>query len=69
MAETVRAIPVYADTSVFGGVFDDEYARASEAFFASVRRGRFHLVTSAVVEDELTDAPEQVRACFEGMLA
>lgn len=27
-----RAIRVYADTSVFGGVYDDEYAKASRLF-------------------------------------
>jgi len=55
-------IRVYADTSVFGGVFDEEFARPSQAFFESVRRGRFQLVISAVVRDELAEAPENVRA-------
>jgi hypothetical protein len=64
----MRPPRVYADTSVFGGVFDDEFARGSEALFASVRAGKAYLVTSAVVEDELVAAPECVRNYFRRML-
>jgi len=32
----MRKLRVYADTSVFGGVFDDEFAEASRAFFDQV---------------------------------
>ncbi len=32
---------VYADTSVFGGILDPEYAEASRTFFDQVRSGRF----------------------------
>ncbi len=28
---------VYADTSVFGGCFDDEFADESKRFFAAIR--------------------------------
>ena len=59
---------VYADASVFGGVFDEEFARASSAFFAQVRSGRFLLVTSATIEEELADAPSQVRALYGEMV-
>ena len=62
-------VRVYADTSVFGGVFDEEFSRASQSFFDDVRAGRLLLVTSAVVEDELVEAPSEVLACFNGMLA
>lgn len=36
---------VYADTSVFGGCFDDEFAEASRTFFDQVKSGRFVLAT------------------------
>jgi len=62
------AIRVYADTSVFGGVCDAEFERATRAFFEIVRAGRFSLVTSALVEDELRPAPTAVKTYFEGML-
>lgn len=60
-----RAVRVYADTSVYGGVFDDEFADASETFFDQVSQGRFHLIISALVRDELAEAPAQVRELFD----
>jgi hypothetical protein len=62
-----RRIRVYADASVYGGAFDEEFAAASRAFFDGVRAGRFQLVISTVVEDELEAAPEPVRTLFEEM--
>ena len=58
-------IRVYADTSVYGGVFDPGIAAPSGEFFAQVKSGRFQLVVSAVVADELHDAPERVRPVYE----
>ena len=58
-------IRVYADTSVFGGPFDDEFRNASLAFFDEVRAGRIRLVTSVVVASELDSAPDQVRDLFD----
>jgi len=55
---------VYADTSVFGGVFDAEFDAHSKAFFDQVRAGRFRLVISPVIERELAAAPDQVRAWY-----
>ena len=51
---------VYADTSVFGGVFDDEFEESSRKLFDQVRGHRFALVVSSLVEDEIADAPPQV---------
>jgi predicted nucleic acid-binding protein len=59
-----QLIRVYADTSIYGGVFDDEFAKPSRAFFDRVREGRFRLVVSALVEDELAQAPVEVRDWF-----
>jgi|UPI000731FD10 hypothetical protein len=59
---------IYADTSVFGGVFDDEFSSPSTEFFKEVREQRFHLVSSAVVEREIMFAPEAVREFFASML-
>lgn len=56
---------VYADTSVYGGVFDEEFAAASTAFFDRVRDGRFRLVVSVVLRDEIEKAPPGVKALFE----
>jgi len=54
-------IKVYADTSVFGGVFDEKFAEASSLFFKQVKQGRFQLIISDVVRREMEDAPRQVR--------
>jgi hypothetical protein len=60
---------VYADTSVFGGVFDDEFAGPTTAFWEQVKDGRFSLVTSAVVRKELAGAPPHVRALFDDLIS
>ena len=52
---------VYADTPVFGGYLDEEFAEDSKGFFDRIRTGRFTLVVSSVTLRELLDAPEGVR--------
>lgn len=59
---------VYADTSVFGGCFDDEFSRPSKAFFDQARAAILSLQTSALVESELQAAPGPIRRFFEEML-
>jgi predicted nucleic acid-binding protein len=61
----VQPIRVYADTSVYGGVFDEEFSKPSHRFFERVREGRFVLVTSPLVDEELAESPAQVRDWFE----
>ena len=61
---TSQVTRVYADTSVFGGVFDAAFGDASQTFFAEARKGRYQLVTSAIVQEELAPAPVQVREFF-----
>ena len=56
---------VYVDTSVFGGVFDSEFASASAEFFRLGQRGRFEIVVSGVVVAELENAPSSVRSLFD----
>jgi hypothetical protein len=59
---------VYSDTSVFGGVFDDEFKTASSSFFGLVQRGRFELLVSDVTRAEIDDAPAQVKVLFDSLL-
>jgi len=66
--ETYRSISVYADTSVFGGVFDDEFREPSKAFIDAVTADRFTLVTSELVRQEIASAPQTVRQLFDNML-
>ncbi len=59
---------IYADTSVFGGMFDTEFKEPTQAFFAEVDSGRFTLVTSAIVEAEIEPAPQHIREFFSRYL-
>lgn len=55
---------IYADTSIFGGLFDQEFKQATGQFLAEIDAGRHILVTSAVVEAEIEPAPDAVRTLF-----
>ena len=63
----MKTIKVYVDTSIIGGVFDSEFASATTKFFDQVNEGRFQLVISALVEEELLAAPEKVKEFFDGI--
>jgi predicted nucleic acid-binding protein len=62
------SMKVYVDTSVFGGLFDEEFSSATEAFFQLVRLGRFELFVSDVVAEEISHAPAEVQKAFQDML-
>ncbi len=62
---TQKTISIYADTSVFGGVFDDEFNEPSKAFGDTVVSGRFIPVTSELVRQEIAAAPDAVRQLFD----
>lgn len=52
---------IYIDTSVVGGMFDEEFAEATKDFFSRVDAGDFILVVSDLLTTELLRAPERVR--------
>ncbi len=52
---------IYVDTSVIGGLFDDEFLQDTKIFFDKVEKGEIKIVYSEVTVDELADAPEKVR--------
>ncbi len=56
---------VYADTSVFGGCFEEKFGEASTRFFEQVRDGAFVLVVSDVTIRELAPAPQDVKSLLE----
>ena len=60
---------VYADTSIFGGVFDPEFERASGIFISQVKQRRFDLVTSPMVEYEIDLAPDKVKELYRSLFA
>lgn len=63
----MRRLRVYADASVFGGCFDEEFADQSTAFLREVSDGRFLLVIADVTIRELALAPEPVRKVLAGL--
>ncbi len=67
MAIVKRPLRVYADTSVFGGCFDDEFKAESVRFFDEARQGQFVVVVSNVTLDELELAPDPVRSVLAAL--
>ncbi len=61
---TERPLRVYVDTSVFGGIHDEEFQDASERFFRAVREGVFTILTSEPLALEIARAPERVQDTF-----
>ncbi len=59
-----KPLKIYVDTSVFGGVFDKEFAEPSKIFFHLGRQGYFFMVTSSVVSEEIQKAPKPVQDFF-----
>ena len=58
---------LYFDTSVFGGVFDEEFSVYSIQLFERVKRGELVCLFSDVVDDELRRAPKRVRDLAENI--
>lgn len=57
----MKRLRVYADTSVFGGCFDEEFANESKRLFDEIREGEFMLAISETTSRELNDAPQNVQ--------
>jgi predicted nucleic acid-binding protein len=55
---------LYFDTSVFGGVYDEEFEEISTLLFEKVNLGQIICVYSDLSETELKNAPENVRNFF-----
>lgn len=52
---------LYIDTSVFGGLYDVEFAEFTIPLFERLDKGEFTLLFSTVTEEELTNAPRRVQ--------
>ena len=60
---------VYVDTSVFGGVGDEEFSEASRHFFDQVNAGRYRVLLSRVTTTELELSPASIREVLENLRA
>lgn len=58
---------VYLDTSVFGGIFDDEFQEFTKPLFDRINEGEFIIIFSTLLEEELALAPEKVRKLVREM--
>jgi len=56
---------VYVDASVFGGVYDKEFAKSSRDFFRQVADGQWTVLISELVVAELAGAPHAVRQVLD----
>jgi predicted nucleic acid-binding protein len=56
---------LYLDTSVIGGVLDDEFTQWSVALFERIKKGDFKVLLSNITQEELVDAPAKVREVIE----
>jgi predicted nucleic acid-binding protein len=61
----MKQFRVYADTSVYGGCYDDEFSEESRAFFDEIIKGNFILVISTTILRELNNAPDYVQKIFK----
>jgi predicted nucleic acid-binding protein len=61
----VKHYRAYVDTSVFGGTQDKDFQLTSESFFREVAKGRFLVLVSPIILDELKAAPRAVQQVLE----
>ena len=57
----MHRLRVYVDNSVFGGVFDDEFAPESKLFFERVKTQKYRILVSRINYDEMASAPDRVK--------
>jgi predicted nucleic acid-binding protein len=57
-----QILQLYLDTSVFGGVFDEEFKADSKRLIDAIHKKRAVVMISDVVLDEIEDAPPEVKA-------
>jgi len=56
---------IYLDTSIFGGLHDEEFKDYTEPLFERVKKSEFEIIYSNVTEQELENAPDRIRATIE----
>ena len=56
-----KTTSLYLDTSIFGGYYDDIFMRETRLLFEKIKAGKYHVFISDIVENELENAPENVK--------
>lgn len=57
----MKRLRIYADTSVYGGCFDEEFSKESNQLFEEIKNGKYLLVVSQTIQLELEEAPSEVK--------
>jgi len=60
---------IYIDTSVFGGCYDIEFEEFTKPLFDRINKGEFVVLYSSITQDELENAPENVKTLFNNLKA
>jgi predicted nucleic acid-binding protein len=60
-----KRLTLYVDTSVIGGYFDIEFEKETRILFDNIESQKYDIMYSSVTEDELLNAPEQVKKLLE----
>jgi len=58
---------IYIDTSVFGGYYDHEFNIYTIPLFERIKKGEFTVLLSAITQEELEDAPENVQTLVKNL--
>ena len=58
---------VYLDTSVFGGLYDEEFKVHTKVLFERIKNSEFEIIHSNVTDDELEFAPDNVKAILRSL--
>jgi predicted nucleic acid-binding protein len=53
---------IYLDTSIFSGLFDEEFKEYTEPLFERIKNLEFEIIHSNVTEQALENAPEKIKA-------
>ncbi len=64
----MKKLRIYIDTSVIGGMFDDEFRVRTDKLFREIKEGRFIPCVSVVVSKEIEKAPDYVLKFFNDLL-
>ncbi len=62
-----KRLTLYVDTSVIGGYFDLEFEKETRILFENIETRKYEIMYSSVTEEELLNAPEQVRILLESI--
>jgi predicted nucleic acid-binding protein len=60
---------IYIDTSVFGGHFDEEFAKHTIPLFDRLANNEYILLFSTVTQDEISNAPQNVKELVKSIKA